>query len=43
MSLRDEDGLRPAMTPHSPQPTALPEKAAARLHAAAAPEWLAIT
>ena len=30
MLLRSEDGLRPAVTPHSLQPTAVPGKAAAR-------------
>jgi hypothetical protein len=33
MSLRDEEAAAPAVTPHSPQPTAVPRKAAARLHA----------
>ena len=34
MSLRDEDSLREAVTLHSPRPTAVPVKAATRLHAA---------
>jgi hypothetical protein len=34
MSLRDEDSLRETVTPHSPQPTAVLEKAAARAPAA---------
>ena len=34
MSLRDEDSLREAVTPHSPQPTAVSGLAAARPHAA---------
>jgi prepilin-type processing-associated H-X9-DG protein len=33
MSLRDEEAAAPAGVPHSPPPTAVPEKAAARLHA----------
>jgi len=33
MSLRDEEAAAPAVTPHSRQPTAVSEMAAARLHA----------